>query len=193
MGWTSKDFDPDVLSSALLTIMKQHLSKASGIQQTKDPDIEATDIVEYEGRMRVSGLEKLNNICYIAAVNFYLTKADADKQQKTKGVLVLYMEMESAGKFFKALEIPFREDEDDASMMEGCGRFAQIVAEGLNKEISAKGYAPLVLSGPTSYKNNVMEGVAISPDQKTKHEIGYFYFKHKAIAVELSLAPLPKK
>ncbi len=193
MAWTSRDLDPQMLSAALLSTMQDVLGKASNIVPSQDPAVEATDIVEYDGRMRAAGLEKLKNTCYMAAINFYTTQAEADKHIKTKGALVVYLETENASKFFKALELKFADDEDDASMMSACGQFCQVVADGLTKELSDRGYAPLVLSKPRNYKNSIAEGVEYNTEQKTKHELSFFYFKHKAIVVELSLAPIPKK
>lgn len=191
MAWSNKDFDPQVLSEAAVGAVQQAFSRSNLPHQV--PDIKAVDIVEYDGRMRAMGLERLDSPCYVSAVNFYLSKADMDRRNKPKGAMVLYMETETAGKLFKAAEIPFADDEDDASMTTACGQFAQMVADALNSELSAKGYAALVPSKPQNYKNSVMGGVEFSPDQKTKHEITFVYFKHKAIGVDLTLAPIPKK
>jgi hypothetical protein len=192
MGWSNKDFNPDTLSQALLTVMQKILSRANNLPQTQPPAVEANEITEYEGRMRVSGFEKLNSTCYVSAVNFYLNQADMDKH-KTKGALVLYIETENSGKFYKALDIKFADDEDDASMMEACGNMVALIGEMLKTEINNKGYAQLLVSKPVNYKNNILKGIEISRDQKMKHELGFYYFKHKAIVVELSLAPIPTK
>ena len=193
MAWSNRDFDPQVLSAALLSAAQQVLSKASAMAQSQDPKVEATDIVNYEGRMRALGLEKLNSTCYVSVVNFYLNQGEMERRGKPKGAFVLYMETENAGKFFKALEIKFSDDEDDATMISACGQFTKIITDGLINELSSRGYATLVPSAPRNYKNSVLEGVEYSSDQKTKHEIGFFYFKRKTIAVELTLAPIPKK
>jgi hypothetical protein len=193
MPWTNKDFEPQILSDALLSAMKQTLAKAPNLIQSSDPTVEAKDMQEYEGRMKVSGLEDLNCLCYVSVINFYLNQGDLDRRKGTKGGLVIYMEAENAGKFFKALELPFADDEDDNSMIAACGQFTQMIADGLKKELSGHGYAPLFLSPPSNYKNKVLEGLEISPGQKTKHTIAFNYFKHKVIAADLTLAPVPKK
>ena len=192
LTWTSKDFDPQVLSSALLKVMQQTLEKAGNIPQSQEPTTETVAIEDYGGRMRISGIEQFNNLCYVSVINFYTSQADLEKH-KAKGALIIYMESENAAKFFKALGIAFLEDEDDASMTVGCGKFAQMIVDGFKAELSAQGYAELILSKPLNYKNKVFEGVDFFPGQKAKHHIGFYYFKHKVIAADLTLAPIPKK
>lgn len=193
MTWTSRDFEPQLVSSTLLTSTQQVLSSVVGMPQTKEPVVEATPIVEYNGRMRIMGTDKLEMSCYVSVVNFYLNQGDMEKRKGAKGALVLCMETENASKFYKGVGLKFSDDEDDASMMAACGQFTQKVAETFKDALAGRGYGPLVSSPPRNYKNSVVEGVEFSPDQKTKHEISFFYMKHKALTVDLSLASIPKK
>lgn len=188
-----REFDPQELTGTLLSVMQQTLAKAGNIPQSQEPNIESKEIEEYDGLMKASGISRFNSICYLSVVNFYLSQADLDKHKGVKGTLIFYIAAENAGKFYKALEIPFSDDEDDASMMVACGKFCQGIADDFKTELTRKGYAELFLSKPRNYKNNVAAGVEFSTDQKTVHEVSFFYFKHKAISADITLAPIPKK
>ena len=189
----AREFDPQVLTTAFMAAMNRNLAKMSGMIASEEPKIQAGDIDEYDGRMRISsGIEKLNSTCYISVVNFYTSQGDIERH-KPKGAMVFYLEAENAGKFYKSQGIGFADDEDDVSMMEACGKWCAAIAGEFKNELAHQGYAEMVLSVPKNYKNNVIQGVEFSTDQKIKQEISFFYFKHKAIVVELTMAPIPKK
>ncbi len=191
MAWTSKDLDPQAVSAAVLSAVDTVVPKAGPLSPSQEPKVEATDISEYNGGLRCLGLDKMANTCYISVVNLYLNQGDLERR-KAKGALVIYLEIESASKFFQAVQLPFSSDEDDASMMAACGQLAQKIAEAFKSELTGRGFASLVLSPARNYKNNV-DGIEFSTDQKTKHEISFFYLKHKSLAIDLTLAPIPKK
>ncbi len=193
MAWSSKDLDPQMVSSAILAAVENTVPKGGNLPQSQEPKVEANDIPEYNGRMRIMGLDKMANTCYVSCINFYLSQADADRRKGAKGAMVVYLVTENASKFYAATGVPFSSDEDDASMITANGQFAQKLAEAFKAELAAKGYGGLVLSKPLNSKNNIIEGAEFSLDQKTKHEISYFYFKAKALAIDLTLAPIPKK
>lgn len=184
MPWSSKDFDPPMLSAAL--------KQAANFSQSQEPKAEAKDISEYSGRMQALGLEKMGQPCWVSVVNLYLNQGDLERH-KAKGALVLYLETEDAGKIFQSAGLEFPSDEDDASMIAASGQLAQKVAEAFKNELAGHGYVSLVLSTPATYKNNAVGGVEYSSDQKTKHELSFFYLKSKVICIDLTLAPIPKK
>jgi len=189
---SEKGLDSQQITNVLMGVVDQTLAKMTNVLSTDAPQSNMIDIVEYEGRMRISGMEKFNAPAYISFVNFYLTPLDMDKQ-RAKGALVLYVDFENAGKLFKALALPINDDEDDSSMMEANGKFCDVLAKGLNQELSQLGYTSLLMSPCENYKNSVMQGIQYSKDQKNKVELSFFYWKHKAIVVELTLAPIPLK
>ncbi|MBI4308907.1 MAG: hypothetical protein HY591_01100, partial [Candidatus Omnitrophica bacterium] len=115
------------------------------------------------------------------------------EHHKAKGALALYLEFENAGKLFKALNIAVPDDEDDASMLNACGKLCEALNGDFQKQLAALGYADLAVSPARNYKNSVMQGVEFSADQKIKHEFSFFYWKRKAIVVELTLSAIPQK
>ena len=191
MAFDGKKIDPRILT-ALMGVIEQALSRMSGIAPSEAPQTKESELIEYEGRMRAAGTEKFSEPCFISVVNYYLTPGDLQRH-KARGALVLYVDFENAGKLFKALGYDVPDDEDDVSMMNVCGKFCESLAGGLKKELAGLGYADVVMSAPCNYKNSVIEGVEFCPDQKTKHEFSFFYWKHKAIVVELTLAAIPQK
>ena len=189
----AKSLDPQVLTTTMLGVIEPVLSKMTGIVATAEPETKELEIVDYEGRLRVSGVEKFNTASYISVINFYLNEKDKQSHKAAKGAMVLYVESENAGKVFKALGFSVPEDEDDTSMMDACGQFCDLLAQGFKTELNRLGYFDLVLSNPDNYRNSVLEGVEFSPDQKIKFEFSFSYWKHKAIIVEVTLADIPQK
>ena len=187
-----KGLDPQI-ATAMIEIMESTLAKVPGIAPSSPPESLEKDIVEYEHRIRVNSFEKFQAPAYISYINFYLSEAEVGRSGKAKGALILYFDIENAGKFYKALGLPFPDDEDDASMMNCNGDFCKILAEALKSKLSDLGYGNLALSAPSSYRSNAVDGVEYSPDQKKLQEMNFFYFKHKIIVIELTLAAIPTK
>ncbi len=188
----AKIFEQALLASTLTEIVEKTISEKNALMPTAPTESALKDILEYEGRMRVSGMDKFNSPSFIAVSNLYLN--DADKQRnKPKGAIVVFMNTEFADKIFKALGLAVPYDEDDDSMMKLCGEFTATVVNALTDRLAGAGYVSLLSQAPLVYKNNVSEGVAFSVDQQEKQEITFTYFKNKAIIIEVSLAPIPKK
>jgi len=68
-----------------------------------------------------------------------------------------------------------------------------LIADNLNERLTATGYAPLKVSTPAVYKNTISAGVEFSRDQDEKQEISFYFLKHKALVVDWTMTPLPKK
>ncbi len=185
--------DPQVLINTLKNIVEETLGSMAGIMPTEPTRSEDLDIIEYNGRMRCDGIEKFKSPSYVSVVNFYLSTQDLENHKKAKGALVVYVEFENAGKLYKNLGIPIPEDEDDGSMMNACGEFCQKLGAGFKGEITKQGYMDLVMSVPHNYKNSILEGVEFSPDQIIKHELSLFYWKRKAIVVEITMGSIPNR
>lgn len=187
-----KSIDPQVAMTTMMGVIESTLAKMSGVVPTDQPQTAQKEIIEYEGRMRVTGMEKFNAPSFISVVNYYLSDADLEKH-RAKGAMIIYVDSENAGKLFKSLGFPPTDDEDDVSMMDCCGELCNLVGGGFKNELANLGYANLVMSSPHNYKNTVLEGVEFSTDQETMHEFCFFYWKRKALVVELTLAAIPMK
>jgi len=112
---------------------------------------------------------------------------------RARGALIVYMDTEVADKLFKAagLQVPY--DEDDESMMGLCGSLCQSISDKLKEGLDAAGFVGLEVSTPAVYKNTISEGIEFSKEQEEKQEINFFFLKHKALVIEWTMAPIPKK
>ena len=64
-------FDLKNLAGTLAEVVEKSFRGATPVNFSDKPAIEIRDIIEYDGRMRVSGMEIFNGPTYISAVNFY--------------------------------------------------------------------------------------------------------------------------
>jgi len=188
-----KNIDPQVVMTTMMGVIESTLAQMSGVPATDTPKVEEKDIVEYDGKLRVNGVTKFDSPSYISVVNYYLTPADMERHKAVKGAAIVYIDVENAGKLFKALKFPFNDDEDDASMKDCCGEFCNLIGGGFKNEVANLGYVNLIMSPPRNYRSYITEGVEYSTDQKKLFEFSFFYWKRKAIVVELTLAGIPMK
>jgi hypothetical protein len=188
----AKIFDPQIVNPILTGFIEELVTTRGGLFPTKPFDLSVKHIEEYEGRMRVNATDKFDVSVFIAAANFYLSKADM-QANRARGAMIFYMDTEIADKIFKAagLQVPY--DEDDESMMALCGNLCQSIAETLRDRLAAASFPLLEISTPSVYKNSISEGVAFSKDQDEKQELSFYFLKHKALAIDWTMAPLPKK
>ena len=147
---------------------------------SKDPETFQKEIIEYESRMRVFGLEKFNGPCYLSVVNYYLTQGDLDAH-KSCGTFILYLEEESTGKLLKSLGYSGFTDEDEDIVMDKCSEFCKILAENFKNELVPLGFRDLVISAPTKHKNDVYEGVEFPYSEYGMHEAHFYLLKKKTV------------
>ena len=187
-----KSFDPQILNPIITGFIEELLTTKGNLPTSKPFEIAVKSIDEYEDRMRVKATDKFDVAVYIAAVSFYLNKVDM-QAHRARGAIIVYMDIEVADKIFKAagLQVPY--DEDDESMMALCGNLCQTISDALKERLVATGHARLETSSPAVYKNTISEGVEFSKDQNEKQEISFYFLKHKALVIEWTLAPFPKK
>jgi len=187
-----KGLDPQIVNPILTKFIEETVTSKGGLVPTKNCDLATKPIEVYEGRMRAYSTDKFDVPTYVAAANFYLNQGDM-RAHRPRGTMVIYMDIEVADKVFKAagLQVPF--DEDDGSMEELCGSFCQSIANALKDCLAQEGFISLEVSPSIVYKNTIVEGVEFSKDQNEKQEISFYFLKHKALVIEWTLAPIPKK
>jgi len=188
----AKSLDPQIVNPIITGFIEELLTIKGGLPATKPFEAVAKSIDEYEDRMRVKATDKFDVAVFIAATNFYLNQGEM-LSHRARGALVLYMNSEVADKLFKAagLQVPY--DEDDESMLGLCGSLCQLIADTFKDRLAAAGFTNLVVSVPGVYKNTISEGVEFSKEQDEKQEISFYFLKHKAMVIEWTLAPIPKK
>jgi len=188
----AKSFDPQIINPILTGCVEEIITAKGGIVASKPFELATKSIEEYEERMRISATDKFDVAVFIAAANFYLNKSDL-QAHRARGALIVYMDTEVADKLFKAagLQVPY--DEDDESMMGLCGSLCQLIADTLKDRLASAGYVSLEVSVPAVYKNTISEGVEFSKEQNEKYEISFYFLKHKALVIDWTLTPIPKK
>ena len=188
----AKGLDPQIVNPILTKFIEETVTSKGGLVSSKAFDIATKPIEVYEGRLRVYSSDKFEVPTYVAAANLYLNQGDM-RAHRSRGVMVIYMDIEVADKIFKAagLQVPF--DEDDGSMEELCGNFCQSIANNLKERLIEEGFISLEVSPSIVYKNAITEGVEFSKDQNEKQEISFYFLKHKALVIDWTLAPIPKK
>lgn len=188
----AKIFDPQIVNPIITGFIEDLISSRGSLPASKPFEVVTKSIDEYEDRMRIKATDKFDVAVYVSVANFYLNKPDM-QAHRARGALIVYMDIEVADKLFKAagLQVPY--DEDDESMMGLCGSLCQSIADALRDRLAAAGYVSLEISTPAVYKNSISEGVEFSKEQDEKQELSFYFLKHKALVVEWTLAPIPKK
>ncbi len=157
---------------------------------SEPPTMVRKDILEYNGRMRVSGMEKFNGPTYISFINFYKTTKDM-QDHKACGAVILYIEDYSVDKMLKALGFSGFDDEDEKAVADICGQFCSMIGDAFRSDLLSKGFIDLIISPPANYRNIVPAGVEFSFDQYEKHELSFSFWNQKVVVVDFSLCPVP--
>jgi hypothetical protein len=187
-----KGLEAQIGNPIITGFVEELITTKGNLPSSKPFEIVTKPIDEYENRMRIKATDKFDVSVYLAATNFYLNQAEM-QARRARGALVIYMDTEVADKIFKAagLEVPY--DEDDETMLALCGNLCQLIADALKDRLAADGYVSLITSVPATYKNNISHGVEFSKGQDEKQEISFYFLKHKALVIDWTLAPIPKK
>lgn len=189
----SKSFDPEILIKTFLDVAQQVFATTSGkIVPSDDPTSKVQNIIEYQGRMSASGMDKFNAPTYVAGVSFYLSEQEMEKH-RAKGAMVLYLEASNADKFFKGFGHPIADEDDEEEASAACGKICTMLAEKFRNSLSDTGLSSLVFSKPICGKNSLSEGIDFSVDQKQKQEISFYFWKKKAMVVDLVMTELSRQ
>jgi hypothetical protein len=183
----AKGFDPELLTKASLNALQDIITSMSKVAPSEAPTTKEQRLIEYQGRMSVSAMEKFNAPTYISGVSFYLSPQDKDKH-KAVGAMALYIEASSAEKLLKSFGYSVADDEEDEEALNACGKLCGLVAEGLHKELRKLSCPELTLSSPVSEKNSLLEGIEFGPSQTAKQEISFYFWKKKVLVLDVVLS-----
>ena len=187
------NLDSQILVKTFLNATQQAFASTSGkVVPSDDPTTKAQNIIEYQGRMSVTGMDKFNGPTYIVGVSFYLNEQDRDKH-RAKGAMVLYLEASNAEKILRGFGHPVSDDDEDEETVAAYGKLCITLADKFKESLAQAGYPSLVLSTPVSNKNSLPEGIDFSLDQRQKQEISFSFWKKKALVVDLTMADLSRR
>lgn len=190
MAATKEEFDPQVIATTMMGCVQETFEKMCNVSLSKAPEFNEKEIIEYDGRMRVFGLEKFDGPCYISAINFYVDKKHFEEKDSS-GVVVLYIEEEAAEKLGKAMGQSEADLEDEEVVLDTCGEFCNVVVGQFKNELRALGYIDLIISAPIKHKNDISEGVDFQYSEKKLYELNFHVWKRKLIVVDITMAPVP--
>ena len=181
------DAHGQAIAQALQTTLETALEKL-GLNLTQDSEIEEREVIEYNSRMRVFGLEKFNGPCYIFGFNFYKDSQTQEAKQ-TNGAFVLFFEEESIEKILKKLGHRAFDEEDEAFVLENLGVFGKQLAETFAAALSSVGYTSLLVSDPMSYKNSIPEGMDFPYSVYKYQELSLYLWDKKVVVADAIIAP----
>jgi hypothetical protein len=183
-----KEFDAQVIATTLMDVIPKVFQANFGFSFVDNPTFVRKEVIEYQSRMRVFGLEKFNGPCYISSISLYLTERHLQKQ-KPCGTVVVYVEPEYAVRFLAALGFKNQgEDEEDptfeATIIDNCGEIANLIVGSYKNELANLGMKNLVISAPLSRKDSIEEGVEFPYSQYYYHELKYTHKKTTVLVVD---------
>ena len=187
----AQQMDEQVLITILTGAVNKTLGNIPTAPQTEEPKAQKEKIADEGGKMYVDGVKKFDAACYVSYVNYYLTQGDIARHN-AKGFLVIYLHCDYAEKLFKAIGYAYS-DENETTMFESATKLCNTITEALKQNLTSSGYADLVLSAPATSRNSVFAGIEYNRSQKDKHELSFYFWKQKALVVELALSDVPPR
>jgi len=181
------DIEKGSLAEGFRDCIQKTLEEHCSVIFTKDAKVEQLDIIEYDSRLRVFGLEKFNDTCNIGVINMY-GNAEDQKQKRSCGCIIIYVKEESAERLFKSL-LKGLEGEDEELIMECVRGLCQRVFNNFKRKATQFGYQNLLSGEPEMYLSNVEEGVAFPYDEDTLYQVSCTLWREKVFVAELVLAP----
>ena len=184
---SEKETKQSRIASALLDVVKKIIAQHENLTFSKDPEILERDIIEYDSRLRVSGMEKFNAPCYICLAAFYRSQQDLEAHNAI-GAIILYIEEVNAERLFKGLGYRGFHDDNEGEMLEKSGEFLTSIVEQFKPELANLGYKNIVLSPLLKHINTIPEGVEFHYDEHKMHQLTFYLWKEKIFAIDITLA-----
>ena len=187
MPSSEKETHQSRIASALLDVVKKIIAQHENLVFSKDPEIVERDIIEYDSRLRISGMEKFNAPCYICLGGIYRSQQDLEAHNAI-GAIILYLEEMNAERLFKGLGFHGFHDDNEEEMLDKGAEFLNLIIEQFKPELSNLGYKNIVLSSILKHRNNIPEGVEFHYDEYKMHQLSFYLWKEKIFAIDITLA-----
>ena len=188
----AKKPDDQTLKTELINVVQDTFLQLCRVAASADPVVVEKDIIEYDGRMRISPMEKFNGPAYVAVANYYSSQKKSGSPDPL-GTFVFYIREDMVEKLFKAFGRPVSEAEDEAKALDVVGQMCAILAGNLKNKLTGLGLADLLVSTPDKYKNSVPSGAPFDYSLFKKQEFSFSFWKEKCIVVEVCLGDIPVK
>ncbi len=189
LGPQQKEFYAQAL--VLVVAVEKMLRMKGGLVLSAEPHVVRRKIVQFGKRMRIDGLEKFGERTVFSSINFYLDKERMDENQAV-GTLIVYLPVSYIDRLLRMMEYPHIDEEDDESVLDGCGTVTNLIGGYFVKELKGLGYIHLEMSHFESYINTSVNGVEFSAEQEWKYEITFEISGAKKMVAELTLGHVPR-
>lgn len=177
------------LSEILVRLVDQSFQQSGKVSFSQDAVVETKSIMEYNRRMRVSGLEKFNGAAYVASVSFYRNDKDRASHNAC-GALVLNVADQEMKKLFDGLGVTGFDDDEEDEAIEKCCEVCQTLADEFINRIGAKRDMSVVRSEAVGGRNTIADGVEFGYDQYDAQEVSFFVKGQKVLAFDLTMSRL---
>lgn len=177
------------VAEALQKLMIQTLENKCGLALTGKSEIAEREIIEYNSRMRIGGLEKFNGPCYAFGFNYYSSEEDQERDEAA-GAIIFFVEEESVEKLLKSLDHRGFDEDDQKFVLDNLGEFFKSLALDFSQRLEDLGYKRLIVSDVTKAKNNISQGLSFPYDRYNYHEISLPIWKKKAMVVDITMTAL---
>ncbi|MDP8211796.1 MAG: hypothetical protein P9X22_00710 [Candidatus Zapsychrus exili] len=181
-----KPFGYEAAKEILEGPIQATIEKMSGTEFSQTSEFSEHELIEYNSRMRVFGLEKFNEPCKLSLINYYESE-EAKKQQNSLGAIIVFIEEFSVEKALKNFGFQGIKEDADEVIEEAFNDLCKTCAESLKGELSNRGYVGLVMSEPKMYKNDIPEGIEFCWDENKYYDIAFYFWKQKAVVVTLTM------
>ncbi|MBU0468531.1 MAG: hypothetical protein KKF78_06910 [Candidatus Omnitrophica bacterium] len=188
MSPKSEEFDLQAIAKKLMVCVESTFMQMCNTSFIGDPQITEKDIIEYQSRMRIFGLEKFNGPCYISVINLYLND-DQLKKDRPIGAVLLYIEESVATSLLKATGQKGLDCEDFDSITNYTGEFCSSIVGQFKTELKSLGYSDIATSAPSNYQDDIPGGVNFKFSQQKFYELSFVLKKEPAVIVDVTLAP----
>ena len=190
-GLGKKNSELESFANLLVKAIREMFWERAELKFSAMPKLERKNIIEYEKRMRVDGMEKFNhNPTFISTVNFYASELDM-KKNKTLGALITYVEQSYIVELLKMLKYPPADDENEDAMKDCCGTLCNIIAGRFKSEVVAAGYIELEMSHFSNFRNTSFRGIDFCFNEFDKYEISFEIKGAKRLVVEMTMGTVP--
>ena len=176
----------EAVSSALKDVIEGILKK-SEINLTQNTEIIQREVIEYNSRMRIVGMEKFNGPCYVCGLSFY--KSPENQQKKVaQGAFAFYVNVDCVESLLKKFGHRGFDEEDDEFILDQLGSLTRSMAEAFAVELKNIGYDDLTISEPHKFKNNIPEGLNFPYSFYNYQELAFYAWDKKAMVANVIMA-----
>ena len=177
------------IAEATSTVVDRAFADQLRVKFSGPPKQESKNIIEYEKRMQVTGMEKFNAPCYVAGASFYKSEED-QKQAKACGGLVIYAEQQLFPRILKALGYSDVDEDDEEYLAHKCAEAVEKFASQLVSTLSAQGKPALKFEVSQGFRNTILGGIPIDFQEHEKAELSYSVDDVVKFVVEITMSPL---